>query len=74
MIGQSYARAPLPDELKESRVGQRQARTGLTQLRDHLTPVGDEDLLAAPNKAEILAEAVFQLTNANGFHAPNVAA
>src|SRR6266436_5150819 len=38
------------------------------QLGHDFTPVGDEDALARPHAAKVLAETVFEVTNPDGFH------
>ena len=41
---------------------------GLAQLGDYPAAVGDQEFFAAPDSAYVLAEAVFQLSDANGSH------
>lgn len=55
----------LSHHFQERGVGQAHARARLTQLGDHLAAIRDEDLLPAPDEAQVLAQAVLQLTNAH---------
>jgi hypothetical protein len=60
-------------EFVESWVGSERCSTGGTKLRDDLTAIGHEDFLAAAHEPEVFAEAILQLSNANGLHRTNVA-
>jgi len=48
-------------------------RRGGHQLGDHLSPVGDLDVLAGAHQAHVLAEPILQLSKPDPLHGPNVA-
>jgi hypothetical protein len=73
MVSRADPGASPPDRVQQGGIRQGDARTWLAQLGDHFASIGDEDLLATADKAQVLAEAILQLADADSLHGLNVA-
>jgi hypothetical protein len=46
---------------------------GRQEFSDNLSPIGDQNPLAEPHVAKVLAQLVLEVSDTNGFHRPIVA-